>query len=78
MGEDRNYGTIYRECLQELKDMFRNKASRNLSVSAENARIRTREIWREMAVPHKPLPERGDKPMIHFGGAKNGQPIKHM
>jgi len=76
--EEENYLSVYNETIHELKRLFHLKVKRNNEEAMETVRKRTIELWKKLAVKHNELPKRGDKPMVHFGGVKNGEPIKHI
>jgi len=73
---EKKYVDIYLETIDELKKLFRERLSRNTTLSQRERDARTRELWRNLAVPHKDTPRMKGYKMIHFGGRKDGQPIK--
>lgn len=73
----KTYSEIYMETIEELKNMFKLRLGRNSELKQEERDRRTRELWAKLRVPHEKLPARGAKPMVHFGGSKDGEVIIH-
>lgn len=72
---NKNYIEVYKEIIAELKKLYNVKVGRNPIYKQEERDKRTRDLWSKLYVPHEPLPKRGVKPMIHFGGEKDGREI---
>jgi len=72
----KTYNETYNEVIGELKSLYKNRVGRNPVYLQEERDKRTHELWSKLYVPHGTLPKRGVKPMVHFGGAKDGQAIE--